>query len=349
MRVFEKLVPRRLRVEGPVHVRLAGSKRTVERILIEAAGSAVVLLDAQTRSPVELRPAKQSLRLTPHQGYTRSFTGRVSVTAKEDHLHIVATLPLEDYIAGVVAAEMPTGPQEAQKAQAIVARTYALQEKNRHVGYDFCDLTHCQAFKGVPDPRFRPRIESTRGRFLQTSTGRPAPVYYSSTCGGHTTSARQVWGDGEDGDIQDGVSDIGPDGRPWCENSPHATWRFGISAVELGSRLRAVLGEQVRIPAGIRTRRATNGWIDQVWIDGAEKPLSGEQFHIQMGRIFGWGKFKSARFNLVEESGRFVFNGEGLGHGVGLCQHGAMAMALAGRDHAAILRHYFPRLVLGDR
>jgi len=346
VRLFEKLALRQLRVQGPLYVMVAGdAPRSTREAVVQAAGSTVTVLDVKTHGAVQLVPAEGSVRLVPGPGFERSVTGPVMVTARANQLVIVAVLPREDYVAGVVSAEMPDGPLEAQKAQAIVARTYAAREKGRHHDYDFCDLTHCQTFKGVPGPELRSRIAETAGFILQDAAGRPGAVFYSSTCGGHTASAALLLGADSD-HAPDGVSDLDSAGRPWCADSPHAKWQFTISTTELGSRLREALGDTVVTPIRIRLNYASSGWVSQVFISGMETPLTGEQFHVHMGRLFGWGKFKSSRFELVERNGGLLFDGEGLGHGVGLCQYGAMAMARAGLTFADILDHYFPGLVL---
>lgn len=338
VRLFERLTPTRLRIQGAQSISIGDARvRSAHDTVLEVDGRQIRVNGEARGSIVRIIPSDGILRLSPKPEYARDIRGEVLVKRAGEHLHIVAGMALEDYVAGVVGAEMSRAHPEAHKAQAIAARTYALRQRGRHKAYDYCDLTHCQAFKGVPSPKIRARVRATRGIYLSNASGGPAEVFYSSTCGGHTASALTVFGiEGAPG--LDGVADTRPSGEPWCSASPHSEWRFSVSADELASELGA------RRPARLQVDRAPDGWVSRVEVAGLEKSLSGGQFHNRMGRLYGWGKFKSARFNLLERGNLLVFEGQGLGHGVGLCQHGAMARARAGQDAGAILRHYFPGL-----
>ena len=93
----------------------------------------------------------------------------------------------------------------------------------------------------------------------------------------------------------------------------------------------------------------SSGWVKQVKLffkGGKEKTLRGEAFHIQMGRKLGWNVFKSANFSIMKNGTFWEFSGKGLGHGVGLCQYGAKALAQKGKPYPYILNFYFPGTVL---
>jgi stage II sporulation protein D len=82
---------------------------------------------------------------------------------------------------------------------------------------------------------------------------------------------------------------------------------------------------------------------------GGSRRMTGEEFHILLGRKLGWGRVKSARFTVRQVPGGWLFQGRGLGHGVGMCQWGANARAQAGQTMAEILSHYFPGTDLAER
>ena len=86
-----------------------------------------------------------------------------------------------------------------------------------------------------------------------------------------------------------------------------------------------------------------HGWVRNVkLISVGQVEIGGEAFHNLMGRRFGWGQFKSPHFTVRRDGDDWVFEGTGLGHGVGMCQYGAIGMARAGRSWRAILKHYYP-------
>jgi stage II sporulation protein D len=114
-------------------------------------------------------------------------------------------------------------------------------------------------------------------------------------------------------------------------------WRFSVGRAELCGSLGQAECQLETAEVG------RGGWVKRIVVRGSkDREMSGENFHLLMGRKFGWGKFKSARFKLESSKDRFTFRGRGMGHGVGMCQHGAMGMERAGKDYEAILRHYFP-------
>ncbi|MGQ9496106.1 MAG: SpoIID/LytB domain-containing protein [Thermoanaerobaculaceae bacterium] len=123
------------------------------------------------------------------------FRGEFLCLAGSGGPEVINLVPLETYLLGVVPAEMGFAQMEALKAQAVVARTYALANLGRHrqSGYDLCSKEHCQVYGGADaeEPLASKAVEATRGLVL-TFAGRPAEVYFHSTCGGHTEAAEGV-------------------------------------------------------------------------------------------------------------------------------------------------------------
>ncbi|MBC7933474.1 MAG: SpoIID/LytB domain-containing protein, partial [Rubrivivax sp.] len=259
------------------------------------------------------------------------------------------TLPLDDYIFGVLAAEGSVETEiESLKALAVVSRNYALKNLRRHARdhFDLCDTTHCQRFIPVPDEGARPEfydlvrraVRETAGEVLQTAAGRTAEVYFSASCGGRTADVAKLWGMRDAPAHLRGVRDefCAGAGAPWTDVIPSARLIKALRADErsdTGARLDAV-----RV-----LRRDSSGRAQLVALEGERRRiLSGWDFKIIVGRTLGWSVLKSSRFEVERAGASFVFHGTGFGHGLGLCQTGAHVMASRGASYRQILAQYFP-------
>jgi stage II sporulation protein D len=269
----------------------------------------------------------------------REFRGTFAVSGGDNALLLLNRLPLEDYLYGVIGSEMAANG-EALKCQALVSRTYALGNLGRHrkQGHDFCDTTHCQYYRGRSGEtgEIRAAVDQTKGMALFFG-GKPAKVYCHSTCGGVTNAADAAWG-GKKYPYLTPVDDHGA-----CRVSPHFRWQCRISAGELLVILSESAGHAL---AGWRIEEpAPGGWVKSMILSGAgggERRVSGEWFHLALGRKLGWNTFKSGNFTVEKSGEGWLFSGRGLGHGVGLCQYGAMQMAEQGRGFQQIALFYFP-------
>lgn len=271
----------------------------------------------------------------------RAYRGEISARSINSEIVLINTLPLEDYLRGVVPCEMPvTFHPEALKAQAVVARTIALRWLGKHSaqGADFCDLTHCQVYQGASaeSPRVDAALAQTRGLVL-THQGELASTVYHSTCGGHTADANLVWPGRERTPYLKGQPDA-LDGEPACAKSPHFRWTASISSGELDS-VAGFRDAQVRV---LETDPSGRAALVQLTWPGGRSEMTGEQFYLLVGRKLGWNRLKSARFTVRSVHGGWLFEGRGLGHGVGMCQWGANGRANSGRTMPEILSHYFP-------
>lgn len=139
------------------------------------------------------------------------YCGDIAVSVRNESLQVIITMHIEDYLLGVLPYEMSdTFPLEALKAQAVAARSYAMQRKarNQAQSYDVVDTANDQVFKGLDERYTRPiqAVEETRGVVGRTETGY-AELFYSASNGGQTALASDVWG--RDGDF--GYLDIRED------------------------------------------------------------------------------------------------------------------------------------------
>lgn len=272
-------------------------------------------------------------------GFRRVFRGSVAVrpAAAGGWLQLVAHRPFDDYVAGVVAAELGTAaPPAAIQALAAAVRTQALRWRGRHAdtGCDLCDNTHCMLYQGEENgaASISRTLTPTRDAVLVRS-GRLALAPFSACCGGAPLPAAWIW---------PGVKGAGP-ARPCdrCRESPDAVWTADVVGSDFLSRIGSALGWFA--PAEIRVEEPP-GRSPVVVLAGdhGERRIPVEEFRIACGRTFGWNLIRSNRFQVRQAGDRLMFTGRGFGHNAGLCLAGAVAMARAGATADAILDFYFP-------
>lgn len=271
-------------------------------------------------------------------------------------LTAVNIVGLEDYVRGVVPNELGAGSLsgiEALKAQAVAARTYALRHLGSYSsrGYDLCATAACQVYRGVGSetPAGNRAVAQTRG-ILATWRGRPIRAYYTSSCGGHTESGLQVFGDGAP--YLRGVACVPEDRAEWpvaCERATHEDpWQVSLTPVEVSSSLARYGG--VGSVRDLAPRRiGVSGRVVELSVVGTDGEMLLKGLRVSSGlgvpeSLFVIGR-ELAPDGAVE---RFVITGLGRGHGVGLCQLGAAAMARRGATYDAILKHYYTGITLSD-
>jgi stage II sporulation protein D len=328
VQILGKTRPKSLRIGGNCRV----DQLKIEKI--DLSGDTVAACDARGRC-VQNRELKVLCERAQIDG--RRYGPQLTIRAEKDELRVVARLDLEEYVAGVVESENAGAPLESKRALATVARTfalYALQER-RHTSAPLCDLTHCQAFRETLETRDR----RTDGHVLRDGGGQISAVFYHSTCGGRTVDAYGVWPDLSNRWLP-GVDDN------FCKNSPHARWVYEVSDEKLANALSAIAGKTLDRHNIILERTRDDGTRWKIGDARQTMEVGGEKLHLELARIFGFGAVKSSDFEVLRAGSSFRLRGRGLGHRVGLCQHGANERAAAGHDAGAILSAYFPKLRL---
>ncbi|HEX4949895.1 MAG TPA: SpoIID/LytB domain-containing protein [Blastocatellia bacterium] len=269
---------------------------------------------------------------------------------KSFRVHLVrenqtVAVELEDYVRGVLAAESSVETElEALKAQAIVSRTFALKNLQRHKddGYDFCSLTHCQRYVHQLAEHNKALIlqasEQSSGQVLRDDRKQIADVYFHAACGGRTTNLEAVWGAPSPSYLRSVNDD-------YCTTMSHKSWSQMIPSKELlralQSNERSNIGSQIENV--IITKRDASGRAEFITLEGARrKQVRGWEFALIVNRVLGWNMLKSARFDVQRAGNGFVFRGSGFGHGIGLCQEGAHVMARRGMSAQQILAQYLP-------
>ncbi len=272
----------------------------------------------------------------------RQYSGELQVVKNGDGLTIVNTLPLEDYIVGVVRAEMPEDwPVQALRAQAIVARTYAAYQRMVNAGKAFHVVasTADQMFAGgVPasSPTWD-AVRETMGEVLEWE-GRLFPTFFHSASGGYTDDPRLVF-------VSAKIAAFKAVRDPFSAGSPNARWGLDLKLADLSETLRKN-GVQVGTVTDIEVSERTPSLrAVSVTVHGTEGSarLRGTDFR----RMIGYETLKSTLFAVAVDGNIAHFAGRGYGHGVGLSQWGARGMAERGYQAREIVAFYYPGATIG--
>ncbi len=175
---------------------------------------------------------------------------------------------------------------------------------------------------------------ATSGQVL-LAAGRPAEVYYTASCGGHSERPSAVW---------PGAGDpVSLPARPEPECRGDQAWESAVTAVDLQRALTASgrRGQSLRELAV--AARTSSGRVSRLLAGGFEpSEIGGEDFRTAVGRTLGWQLLKSTLFDVERTATGYRFRGRGRGHGVGLCVLGSVRLAASGRSAQEILARYFP-------
>ena len=262
------------------------------------------------------------------------------ITVYDYKLQQKRELHLEDYVRGVVAAEMPASfSLEALKAQAIAARTYALKKK--HTGQRLTTASkYDQAWISKQElsdkwsksdffcnwSKVSAAVEATKDMVL-VYNGKLITAAYHSTSGGQTAAAVEVWG----GNIPY-LKTV----NSFCESeSPYYNQQQFFSWQQLAEKLKTSNHKQIKVIA-----RSRSGRVLKIKIN--EQVFSGREIRQKLG-------LNSTKFKISNNAQGIKFIVDGFGHGVGMSQYGAQGLAQAGYDFIEILKHYYPqaKIVVG--
>ncbi len=264
----------------------------------------------------------------------------------------VVTLGLEEYVVGSILAEADVRGLDANAAarvaqvQAILARTYALANRTRHAheGFDLCSTTHCQVYRPVDTLSehdvglARSAGHATAGLIIAYDD-LPINALFHADCGGSTSDATVAWG-GPTPPYLQAVGDL------FCLWDTPTLWRFAVTGADLLAALNH--DPKTRVGHHLDSIQATEedqaGRVVNVVIRGkaSVSTVRGEELRQVLTSRFGPNSIRSARFSVERRDDQFVFEGQGRGHGIGLCQRGAAARARAGHTAAEIFHHYYP-------
>lgn len=261
----------------------------------------------------------------------RHFYGSLELSAAKDHLKIINVVDLELYIAGVVESEVGSkAPSEYYKTQAILCRTYALSHYRRHEaeGFQLCDRVHCQVYKtkSVKNPAIQEAVKHTRGQVLVDEKLELITSAFHSNCGGQTANSEDVW--------NKSVSYLRSVKDTFCLNERNARWTKEIPAEKWYSYLETVCS----YPAQDSVYRKLVCSVDP---KERTSYLGDGRYTILTREVRNDFNLKSAYFGVTSNDNKIQLQGKGYGHGVGLCQEGAMRMARLGYSYSRILHFYY--------
>lgn len=289
----------------------------------------------------------------------KKYRGRIKIFVNSYQIESVNQISLEDYVKGVMTKEMPLGKGNenyaALKAFSICVRTYAYNKiKEDKNFYDIYPDTRDQVYGGVDGETVLTNkiVDETKGQLLFYD-GEPAVMFYHSTCGGHTEDVKNVF-------IKDDLPylrSIEDGTEPYCKISPKYEWIENYSEPVLIDRLfkvELIESKEFKLSDVKIISRFNSGRVNELDIiinDGQEVQktifLMGNQIRSIIKSSDGKSILKSTLFNIsINEKMDLVITGKGSGHGVGLCQWGAIGQSKIGINYQEILNHYFPGTIV---
>lgn len=264
----------------------------------------------------------------------KQLNGDFSVQAQNKSLLLLNHVDVEEYVSGVVESESGHGHKiEFYKVQTIISRTYALANMHKHdpEGFNLCDQVHCQAYKNKckTNLTIHEAAMLTKGTVIVDDSIKLITAAFHSNCGGQTANSEQVWS--KPLPYLRSVKD------PYCVSQNNAYWSKEIPKTQWLAYLKK---NNFPIADTSCIENCTN-----VIQNYRMSHLSSCDHVLHFRNIRTDFKLKSTYFNVqpLNET-TVVLRGRGFGHGVGLCQEGAMKMAKLGFDYKTILEHYFTNI-----
>ena len=263
-------------------------------------------------------------------------------------LIIISEVDLENYIARVVETEGgPKSPTEYYKSQAIICRTYALEKFSRHIeeGFNLCDGVHCQAYKGksIYSKIILEATKSTSGLIIVDTNLTLITAAFHSNCGGETVNSEDVWVMPKS--YLKSVKDN------FCIEQPNSKWKKTISIAQwkkyltsYGIKIPSIRGGGLDIVSGgVCNSNPDKTQIDELLFEQQNRKVyyTINNASIPLKRIRDDWKLRSTFFSIKSEGNNLLLKGKGYGHGVGLCQEGAMQMAKMGYNYKEIIKFYY--------
>ena len=312
-------------------------RRSGEKIKVEKSGKLLGAFDTVYFEAQQIDNSFKIQSISPSSKKVKSYQD--NLMALPDNKGTITTINqvnIDNYLAGVIESEGGGGKhKEYYKVQAILSRTYALDhiKKHRREGFSVCDRVHCQAYHSMlkHTPVIRKAVEETRGIIMLDKNLNLADGYFFANCGGQTSESDFVW--------NQPVSYCRSIVDTFCIRSWQATWTKKIAK----SEWKAYLINHFGFPIN-----------DSVFGDYlytySQPNRRAFYLHPKLGiplrDIRVKFRLKSTWFSCHPEGNYVILEGKGFGHGVGLCQEGAMSMAKHGYTYEQILKFYFTDIEL---
>ena len=297
------------------------------------------------------------------------YRGDLAVYSTDTGVVVVNVVKIDDYLRGVVPLEIGTrsdADSAAAQAQAVTARSYAFIHLSNDASrmYDVTAGELDQVYKGVAaeSPVASQAVESTRTLVLKYA-GRVVNAPYHSTCGGTTAAASEVWRSADEPFLHPVSDRIPGTNRYYCDIAPRFQWTKTLEASTLNAALLQYLANYAQVPNRVPgtareitvASRTPSGRVGTLTIttNRGNFVLRGNETRYVLrapgGEILNSTNFTVETSHAADGSvSRLVIRGTGYGHGVGMCQWGAIGRARAGQDFRTILRAYYPGTTVGS-
>lgn len=293
--------------------------------------SRVLLQQDSLDSYVELKSLDPAIK-------AHTFRDNFEMTVSKGKLVLVNDASMTNYLAGVIESEGGGGRHlEYYKVQALISRTYAFKNLNRHKsqGFNLCDAVHCQAYHNMRkySKTIDRAVEETKGEVFVDSNYNLIGTYFHANCGGQTSDASYVW--------KNSISYCAPFIDTFCIHTKQATWKKAIPKSEWEGYLRQQYGLDVR-----------DKFIKEQMYSFKQESRLAFYVHPSLGiplrDLRQKFRLKSTFFDVSLQGNIVVLSGRGFGHGIGLCQEGAMSMATIGYSYKQIGLFYFSGIRIMD-
>ncbi len=319
--VSEKSVFYSIHDNEPVFVRAKGNKIKIVKSNGRTIGtfSKIHFRGTSYQNYFKITPAGDSIKV-------RTYDDDIHIEAKEGYLKIINDVNFEKYISGVVESEGGSKSHiEYYKSQAILCRTYAIKEYQKHLAddYNLCDDVHCQAYlsrsslnQDIP----KATIETSGLVIVDSLLNLISAVFFSNS-GGQTVNSDDVW--------QSALPYLRSVPDSFSLGQPNYMWERVISKSEWINYLKKKGIQEIQ---------------DSMFVflqSERKKNYEYAGIVIPLKTIRSDWKLKSTFFSISHEGENLIFHGRGYGHGVGLAQEGAMKMALVGYNYQQIIQHYY--------
>lgn len=300
------------------------------------------------------------------------YRGELWFTATDAGIVVVNRLAVEDYLKGVVPTELGTRQEidrAAMEAQAIAARSYtymrvpSVEAVQSTALYDMVATVQNQVYMGADTehPVVNQAVDATAGLVLRYG-GLLVDAPYSASCGGRSALPTDAWRDAKSQPYLQAVDDVNPaTGKPFCDLSPRNHWTAELDEGQLNEAVRRALvaaGANAPKPTSVRevevTDRTASGRVGDLLLrtDRGDVHVRANDVRAVLRDVRG-AILSSTYFSIDREARNHghltgvTLRGAGNGHGVGMCQWGAIGRARAGQDARTILAHYYPGTVVG--
>jgi len=279
------------------------------------------------------------------------YRGNLEIKKFGEQIWVINAVNIEDYLKGVVPCEIGQITKnllESAKAQTVAARTYAYAHYDQYqeLGFDLYATIQDQVYAGInaEDELINIAIKKTRGEIL-TYHGRSIEAKYHSTCGGRTADFNDAWPGIAPAYLRSVKCD-------YCQDSPHYTWTKVLDRNSFFQNLRSRLAKidinltEKEFIKGFRLiKNPVSRHVVKVILETTTNEYPIETYNVRtlLGDFNDPGGLLKSNYLTIKAKGdSIIIDGQGYGHGVGMCQFGAIGMARKGKNYKQILYHYYP-------